>query len=173
LQVTSVILLMFTANGVFEPMEVALNRAWGVTENRSYLKNQLLSFFLILLCGGLALGSVMLTAVMNDSYLRSHAGAGPFPSWLPLAIFKVGEIPITIVALFLTYWILPNRRVPVRRVLPVAVLIGIGLEVLKYAFLRAWPWLDIKFRNEYFPFQQAISIIVVEVGIEKMELPGA
>ena len=55
LQITSVILLLFTANGVFEPLEVALNRAWGVPRNRTYLKNQLLSFFLILLCGGLAL----------------------------------------------------------------------------------------------------------------------
>src|SRR5580658_6074068 len=27
-QVTSLLLLLFTANGVFEPLEVALNRAW-------------------------------------------------------------------------------------------------------------------------------------------------
>ena len=30
LQITSMFLLLFTANGVFEPLEVALNRAWGV-----------------------------------------------------------------------------------------------------------------------------------------------
>src|SRR6202043_1488974 len=56
-QVTSFLLLLFTANGIFEPLEVALNRAWGVKENRSYIRNQILSLFLILLCGGLALGS--------------------------------------------------------------------------------------------------------------------
>src|SRR6185436_9114599 len=32
LQWTSMILLLFTANGIFEPLEVALNRAWGEVE---------------------------------------------------------------------------------------------------------------------------------------------
>jgi len=40
-QLVSVLLLLFTANGIFEPLEVALNRAWGITKNRSYLRNQL------------------------------------------------------------------------------------------------------------------------------------
>ena len=31
-QVTSLVLLLFTANGIFEPLEVALNRAWGIKE---------------------------------------------------------------------------------------------------------------------------------------------
>src|SRR5882724_11965488 len=54
-QITSLFLLLLTANGVFEPLEVALNRVWGVPKNRTYLRNQLVSFGLILLCGGLAL----------------------------------------------------------------------------------------------------------------------
>ena len=32
LHVTSMLLLLFTANGIFEPLEVALNRAWGVAK---------------------------------------------------------------------------------------------------------------------------------------------
>jgi uncharacterized BrkB/YihY/UPF0761 family membrane protein len=72
-QVTSFLLLLFTANGIFEPLEVALNRAWGVEKNRSYLRNQILSLFLILLCGGLALGSVLLTAV-NTKFFTVQFG---------------------------------------------------------------------------------------------------
>jgi YihY family inner membrane protein len=171
-QITSVVLLLFTANGVFEPLEVALNRAWGVAENRSYLKNQLLSFFLILLCGGLVLGSVMLTAV-NEKYVSTEFGIGVFPPWMQLAIFKLAAIPVTIVALFLTYWILPNRSVPVKRILPVAVLVGLALEVLKYAFFRAWPWLNQKFINEYSPFQQSASILVLSMATSLVVLAGA
>ena len=26
------LLLLFTANGIFEPLEVALNRVWGITK---------------------------------------------------------------------------------------------------------------------------------------------
>jgi uncharacterized BrkB/YihY/UPF0761 family membrane protein len=38
MQFGSILLLFFTANGVFEPLEVALNRAWGIHKNRSFLK---------------------------------------------------------------------------------------------------------------------------------------
>jgi YihY family inner membrane protein len=171
-QITSVILLFFTANGVFEPLEVALNRAWGVAKNRSYVKNQLLSFFLILLCGGLVLGSLLLTA-NSGNYVKTALHLSAFPDWLSVAVFKAAAIPVTIMALFLTYWILPNRRVPVRRILPVAVMVGLALEVLKYAFLRAWPWLSVKFRNEYSPFQHSVSIIVLSMVTSLLILAGA
>jgi membrane protein len=171
-QLTSLLLLLFTSNGVFEPLEVALNRAWGVEKNRSYIKNQLLSLFLIIVCGGLALGSVLLTAV-NTSFVANEYGIRVFPPWLSLAIFKAGAIPVTILSLVLIYWLLPNRRVPVRRVLPVAVLIGIGLELLKYIFLFAWPWLDRKFENEYGPFHYAVGIVVFSGLTSLLVLSGA
>lgn len=171
-QITSVILLLFTANGIFEPLEVALNRAWGVTENRSYIGNQLLSLFLIIICGGLALGSVLLTA-MNTSFVASQYGIKVFPAWLSLAIFKAGAIPVTILSLFLVYWLLPNRRVPVRRIVPVAAMVGLALEVLKYLFLIAWPWLDQKFQNEYGPFRYSVGIIVFSMLSSFVVLAGA
>jgi hypothetical protein len=65
LHLTSMVLLLFTANGIFEPLEVALNRAWGEVKNRSYLKNQLVALGMIFLCGALALVSLMLTAAQQ------------------------------------------------------------------------------------------------------------
>jgi membrane protein len=171
-QLTSFLLLIFTSNGIFEPLEVALNRAWGVTQNRTYLKNQILSLFLILVCGGLALGSVLLTAV-NTKFVADQYGIRVFPAWLSIAIFKAGAIPVTILSLFLTYWLLPNRRVPWRRVLPVAILIGVALELLKYVFLFAWPWLDRKFQNEYGPFHYAVAIVVFSGLTSLLVLAGA
>jgi membrane protein len=175
-QVTSLVLLLFTANGVFEPLEVALNRAWGVTKNRSYLANQLLSLFLILLCGGLALGSVLLTAINTrfvEGLVKTQYGITVFPAWLSLAIFKAGAIPITILSLFLVYWLLPNRRVPARRILPVAAMVGVGLEAMKYIFLFAWPWLERKFQNEYGPFSYSVGIVVFGMLSSLLVLAGA
>src|ERR1700686_4632348 len=51
----SIVLLMFTANGIFEPLEVGLNRVWGIAKNRSFFRNQLVSLGLIFACGTLAL----------------------------------------------------------------------------------------------------------------------
>jgi membrane protein len=169
-QLTSLLLLLFTSNGIFEPLEVALNRAWGVAQNRSYLRNQILSLFLMILCGGLALGSVLLTAV-NTKFVTTQYGLKE--AWLPLVIFKIGAIPVTVLSLLLVYWLLPNRRVPIRRVLPVAVLVGFGLEIWKYVFLAAWPWLDKKFTNEYGPFSYAVSIVVFSVLTAFIVLAGA
>ncbi len=36
-QVISVVMLLVSSTGVFLPLEVALNRVWGVTRNRSYV----------------------------------------------------------------------------------------------------------------------------------------
>lgn len=164
-QITSVLLLLLTANGIFEPLEVALNRAWGVKENRSYLRNQVLSFFLIVLCGGLALGSVLLTAV-NKHFSGTQ-------SLLSMAIFQGAAVPVTILSLFLVYWLLPNRPVPVRRIVPVAVMVGLALEALKYVFLFAWHWIDIKLYNEYGPFEYSVSIIFFSLAAAFVVLAGA
>lgn len=171
-QITSLLLLMFTANGIFEPLEVALNRAWHVPNNRSYIRNQVLSFLLILLCGGLALASVLLSA-MSTKFVETQYGIKVFPVWLSLGLFKVGAIPMTILSLAVVYWALPNRRIPVRRVLPVAVLVGIALEGLKYLFLFAWPWMGRKFQNEYGPFYYAVSVVVFGVLSAFIVLAGA
>lgn len=171
-QLFSLVLLLFTANGIFEPLEVALNRAWGVRENRSYLRNQLLSLFMLLLCGGLALGSVVLTAV-NTKFVAAQYGLRVIPSWLSLTIFRIAAIPVTILSLFLIYWLLPNRSVPARRILPVAAMVGVALEGLKYVFLRMWPWLDRKFQNEYGPFNYAVSIVVFSLLTALLVLAGA
>ena len=171
-QFISIALLLFTANGVFEPLEVALNRVWGVTENRSYLKNQLLSLLLIFVCGGLVLGSFLLTAV-NQEFLKNSFGMPNLPAWMAFAIFKVAALPITILALFLTYWILPNRRVPARPLVTVSVVVGLLLEVLKYVNILLWPVLKQKLQAEYGPFHISVSIVLLSFVLAMIVLAGA
>lgn len=159
LQVTSMLLLLITANGVFEPLEVALNRAWGVTKNRSYLKNQLVSLGMIFLCGGLALLSLILTA-MNEEWMRGWIGAGKMGLWTNLLVFKLAAVPISILALFLIFWLLPNRRIRARRVAPVAILAGLVLEGMKYVNLLIWPPLRDKLEREYGVFHNSVTILL-------------
>src|SRR5579863_9771973 len=67
-ELISIVLLLFTANGTFEPLEVGLNRIWGIRRNRSFFRNQIVSLGLIFICGGLALGSMLLTALNQQSF---------------------------------------------------------------------------------------------------------
>jgi membrane protein len=166
-------LLLFTANGIFEPLEVALNRAWGVTENRTYLKNQLISLGLIFACGGLSLLSLMLTALNNGwiaDALNTHA---KLAVWVNLLVFKLAAVPISMVSLFLIYWLLPNRKVEPRRVAPVAIVVGLVMELLKYVNLLLWPWLQSKLDREYAVFQHSVTILLWSFAVAMVVLAGA
>jgi len=156
----AMLLLLITANGVFEPLEVALNRAWGVNKNRSYVRNQLVSLGMIFLCGALALLSLVLTGV-NAEWVRSLNGShARMDSWLKPLVFKVAALPIGILVLFLIYWLLPNRRIRPGRVIPVAIITGLVLEAMKYVFLLIWPLLGVKLDHEYGVFHNSATILI-------------
>lgn len=171
-QVISVLLLLFTANGVFEPLEVALNRVWGVAENRSYLKNQALSLGLILFCGVLAMASLLLTA-KNQELARDILHLTDVPGWLTWILFKLAAIPISVFALFVVYWTLPNRRVPALPLISVSIFVAIALEILKYIFLLMGPLLIAKLQREYGPFHNSIAILLLSFLSAMVVLAGA
>jgi membrane protein len=173
LHITSMFLLLFTANGIFEPLEVALNRAWGVAKNRSYLKNQLISLGLIFACGGLALISLLLTA-LNSSWITGVMGGhASLAVWIRLLIFKLAAVPVSILALFVVYWVLPNRKVEPARVVPVAVVVGLALEGLKYVNMLIAPLLNQKLKNEYEIFRFSVTILLWSFVSALIVLAGA
>src|ERR1700683_2239956 len=84
MEIVSMFLLLCAANGVFEPLEVGLNNVWGIRKNRSFFWNQVVSLGLIFICGGLALGSLLMTA-FSQEWVRKLTGAEP--TWLPHTVF--------------------------------------------------------------------------------------
>lgn len=172
LNVVSLILLLFTANGVFEPLEVALNRAWKAKSNRSYLMNQLVSFGLILVCGGLVFGSTMLAAI-NGEFVRNQRWIEGQASWLLPFLFKLVALPLTMLALFLTYWLLPNCKVPLRPILRSSIVVGGTLEILKYVAKVAEPWLTAKLDHEYGAFRHSVGIMIFAMLGSFIVLAGA
>jgi uncharacterized BrkB/YihY/UPF0761 family membrane protein len=126
---------------------------------------------MILLCGSLVIGSAMLTAV-NQEFVQSRIG-GAIPSWMPLLLFKLVAVPLTMLALFLTYWLLPNCRIPVRPLVRVSIVVGGALEVLKYVALAAWPWLNAKLDNEYDVFKHSVEVMLFSMLASFIVLAGA
>ncbi len=174
LHFTAMFLLLLTANGIFEPLEVALNRAWGVTQNRSYLKNQLVSLGLIFACGALALLSLMLTSFNTRWIADATGGHAEAAAWIKLAFFKLAALPVSIFALFLVYWVLPNRPIEPGRVLPVAIAVGVALEALKYVYIVIEPMLTEKLAREYYTvFQHSAMILIWSFVCAMVVLAGA
>lgn len=173
LQWGSLLLLLFTANGIFEPLEVALNRVWGVRENRSFLRNQLVSLVLIFACGALFLSSVTLTA-MNTSYLGQILGRNAKAvSVASTVFFRIAALPVTILMLWLIYWLLPNRKLRPIDVLPVAVIVGFVIEGFKYLQVLLWPPFRAKLEHEYGPFINSVSLVFWGFLISMILLGGA
>jgi uncharacterized BrkB/YihY/UPF0761 family membrane protein len=166
-------LLLFTANGVFLPLEVALNRAWGVQENRSLLKNQAISMGLIFACGGLALLSAAFTGVNLQLWSRLAGSNELLFDLIIRGFFKIAAFPITVLMLFLVYWLLPNTRVPWRLLLPRAVIVAAVLELLKWVNLAIWPWLWAKFSREFGVFKNSVTILTWSFLAGLVVLAGA
>jgi YihY family inner membrane protein len=170
---TSIFLLLFTANGIFEPLEVALNRAWGVTVNRSYLKNQAISLGLIVACGALALLSLMLTALGGEFLSHAPGSLAGVGTFLQRLFFKLAAIPVSMFALFLVYWLLPNRKVDPGRVAPVAVVVGLILEGLKYLNMLFTNVIHEKLDREYKMFEYSVTILLWSFVAALVVLAGA
>jgi len=159
-QVFSLVMLLITSTGVFLPLEVALNSVWGVKKNRSYLHNQLVSIGLAFGVGALAMASVALTAkhqAMITWVFFGHTDNVLF-NFLGLAALKFFAVIASILLFFLIYWILPNRNVPARAVMPTAIVIGLFWEVAKYLYILALPWLD--FQSVYGPFYISVGLMM-------------
>src|ERR1019366_1456994 len=163
-QLVSILLLLFTANGIFEPLEVGLNRVWGIRKNRSFFRNQIVSLGLIFICGALALGSMMMTALNQSSFrvngmprglLQTLAGGGA--AWLSVLVFKLAAVPLAVLVLFLIYRYLPNGPTPLNRVIPAAIFVGLLMEVLKYVNTLLWPGFERKLAREYGVFQYSVT----------------
>ena len=167
-EVISIVLLLFTANGIFEPLEVALNKVWGIAQNRSFFRNQLVSLALIFGCGTLTLLSLAATAFHSGSL----GGFAP-DAWLSTLILKLASVPLASLILFLVYRYLPNGRPPLSRVVPAAVGVGVLLEVLKYANLLLWPWMDRKIAREYGVFRYSVTLVFLGFIASMLVLAGA
>jgi len=156
----SLVMLLVSSTGVFLPLEVALNDVWGVKKNRSYLHNQVVSLGLAFAVGALAMASIALTAAQKAMLTWIFFGHTDnivfnFISGSMLTLFAGGA---SILLFFLIYWVLPNRSVPARSVLPTAIAIGLLWEVAKYLYVLALPKLN--FQEVYGPFQYTVGLMM-------------
>lgn len=156
-KLASLIILLFTSTGIFLPLEVALNKVWGIPHNRSYWKNQLISLLLAFGAGLLALASIALTAG-NQALLQSFFGTNNFAiRTATFVVMKLFAVAASVGIFFLIYWLLPNGKVPARAVLPAAIAAGVLWDLGKYVYILALPWLD--FQNVYGPFSLSVTLM--------------
>jgi YihY family inner membrane protein len=159
LQLVSVFMLFFTSSGVFLPLEIALNKVWGFPRNRNFLKNQGMSFVLALVSGVLALiFTLALTPLQAGiTFLIGWIPSKSFLTLVSRIVLEVASVPFLASIYFAIYYILPNGKVPVRRVFPAAIATGILTEVGKVIYFLTLPMF--RFREVYGPFALSATLL--------------
>jgi len=165
-QALSLVMILISCTGIFLPLEVALNQAWGVAKSRNYLYNQTIAFGLALLMVGLGVLSmvvnvgvdkVLVIALVHDSnnwffkVLNYSYGALSY-IWLALSTGAA-----SIVFFFSVYYLLPNRKVPWRPVLRTSIITGLIWLISRFIFVSVLPHLDLK--ALYGPFYVSVGLL--------------
>jgi YihY family inner membrane protein len=142
-------MILVACTGIFLPLEVALNQAWGVTKSRNYLHNQVIAFGLAILMVALGMGSVLVNAAargvltlifVHNTKIRfidivlnfTYQGTG-------FILLAATTGVASILFFFSIYWLLPNRKVPWRHVLRTSVYTGVIWLAAKYLFMALLP----------------------------------
>lgn len=159
IQVFSLIMILISCTGIFLPLEVALNQAWGVAKSRNYLLNQVVAFGLAILMVVLGMISIVLSAgqrVVLAFLFFQHTDNWVYEAvsyvWLGLCSGAA-----CILFLFSIYWLLPNCKVPARPVLRASIVTGLIWLGSRYIFVAVLPHLDLK--ALYGPFFVSVGLL--------------
>ena len=159
-RIVSLLVILVSCTGIFLPLEVALNRSWGVAKSRNYLMNQLLALGLALWMVVLGMISILLNAgersILTFVFFNHVDNIGfrlLSESWLAISTSIAG-----ILFFFSIYWLLPNRKLPARPVLRVSIVTGLLWVGAKYLFVALLPRLNLP--GLYGPFSISVSLLL-------------
>lgn len=157
-QVFSLVMILVACTGIFLPLEVALNQAWGVTKSRNYLLNQTIAFGLAILMAVLALISMVVNVGVQDSvgFVFFHHTDNFVFKTISYAVLAVTTGVASILFFFSVYYVLPNRKVPWRPVLRTSIVTGAIWLVARSIFALAIPHVDL---SMYGPFYISVSLL--------------
>lgn len=159
-QVFSLVMILISCTGIFLPLEVALNQAWGVAKSRNYLMNQLVAFGLAILMVALGMFAILLSATQRQivAFLFFHHTDNFLFNGLSYFWLAICTGIACILFFFAIYWLLPNCRVPWRPVLRASIITGLIWLLAKYLFVAVLPYLDLK--SMYGPFYVSVGLLI-------------
>jgi membrane protein len=139
LSVAGSLLMVWAAMGVFGAVTSAVNHAWAVEKQPSYLKHKLISFVMLVAAGLLLLAGLLLVSAMNVAQA----------SWFAVVMTRVPALEIlqgfalqaasTVVFILVTglvFYFVPNAQVRFRDVWVGAILTGLLWRGALAAFSR-------------------------------------
>jgi membrane protein/epoxyqueuosine reductase len=150
LEAFALVLIVWGSSGIFIPVEMALNKAWGGRVHRDFWKSRLLAFLMTTAGGVLALVSVVLTAAARilgeELPVLANYGA------------KASALLATWLLFFLIYRLIPDAEVGSRVAVKAAAWAAGTWEAAKYGFVIQLDRMNLQ--AFYGPLALAVSLIL-------------
>lgn len=120
--------LIWAAMGVFSAVSSAVNHAWGVEKQRSYVRHKLFSFLMLVAAGGLLLLTLVLLSavqIVHATWFSTVLGRFPAFLWLSGLAVHYATTFMLIVVVGLVFYFVPNAQVRFRDVWVGAIVTGL------------------------------------------------
>jgi membrane protein len=133
------VLMVWAAMGVFSAITSAVNHAWGVEKQPSYLKHKLMAFMMLIAASLLMLVGLLLVSAINVAEARwFEVILTRVPALLVLQswVIKSASTIIFIVLVGLIFYFVPNAAVRFRDVWVGAILTGLLWRLALAGFSR-------------------------------------
>jgi membrane protein len=163
--------LLWGALGVFSAVTSAVNHAWRVETERSFLKHRLVSFFMLLSAGGALLIGLALASFVRMAQTRWFGGIVATSSWLQWSSGVSADYAATvflIVCVALVFYFIPNADVRFRDVWPGAILVGVLWRVALAGF--SWYVKDLARWNVVHGSIAAVIVFLIYVYVSAVIL---
>ncbi len=149
-------LLIFSSSGVFLPIELALNRAYGFVKPRGTIWQYLTYFALTIICGVIVIGAAMLTAYI-DVTLAAAFGTGQVRLWFFNGLALLLSLPFITIFLFLIYFWVPHGKVEVRQIFFTSFATALLCLIATFAYRLAIPLLGLQ--SSYGEIFKAMALV--------------
>jgi YihY family inner membrane protein len=148
-------LLIFSSSGIFQPLELALNRSWKFPE-RSVIKQYAIYLPLVVVCGLIILAAVAVASPW-DYALGKLLGEAALRKTIFAVIATFIAVPFLTLLFFLIYFIVPNGKVHRVQIFFTAAATTVLCVMTTLIFRLAMPLLD--FQGNYKQLSSLMALV--------------
>jgi len=159
--IISFALMIYSASGIFQPLEAALNRAWGFKE-RGFIKQYATYLSLAVACVLIMLGPVALGS-FYDYLIREVAGLfnvavnAVVRKYVFYVLGPIIMLPFIALLFFVVYYFIPNGKVDASQTLFTSLATSLLWLLAMFVYWLALPLLD--FKESYYKLAPLMTLV--------------
>ena len=146
--VSCIVVFIWSSSWIFSFLESAINRAWEVSNQRTFWESRLRSIAFMLLGGGSLLTIAIITAVISaardraEVHIHSSERASYLIGWFSSTVLLLSGLVIAILVFALIFKWTPHRRVYWKDAFSGALIFIIMWEIGSILFVKLLPYFD-------------------------------